>query len=64
MSKILNDERDKIMHERNAYEADKDAFERARADLEFNKSIIADEQLRLDEMEVELRQRSKMLNMF
>lgn len=56
-SKKLSLERDKVMYDKAAYEAELEAYQKQKQDLDFKKSLLQSEQLKAEQMEHELRQR-------
>ena len=63
-SEKLNFERERILNEKSAYETDLEAYLKNKRDIDFQFSVVHSEQLRIDEMDQELRSRQKMLNLF
>ena len=59
----LAEERDKVLQEKSEYDYERDMLERAKMDLDMQRSILQSDFIRSDELGHELEHREKLLQM-
>lgn len=63
LSEKLAKERDKVLHEKAYFDADREQVMKLQAEIEFQKSILQADFLKCEEMEHKLNQRQNMLTL-